>query len=443
MKFLKTIFQKGAFCTFLSLVSVSLIASIPAYAQTAHKYSGNLMAYPYLEQTPPKQTPAPEEYLPFHLEHYGRHGSRWLIGSEDYSVPVANLEKAQKAGLLTPLGDSVLNALRNIQQASLKRGGELTDVGALQHLAIGRRMAENFPEIFIPEAEIDAKSTVVIRCILSMSNALQGIESVAPGVNPTKDASYADMWFMNYDDRPAWVVKDSAEAIYLKPYREKMLRKLEGKEGDFYLDRLVSDRQFARDSVAPGMLPRFYWVLANVGSHSNQPWLLEEVFSPEELEANWRLNNASWFIHGGNSAMTEGRLPYTQRMLLGRMIERTDSAIASGKPGANLRFGHDGILLNLVTLMEIGNYGNRIDSLEALETEDWHDYDIIPMGGNLQIVFYKSSDDKSVLVKALLNEREISLPGEPVVGPYYDWGVLRNYYINKLESSGLPFRPAI
>ncbi len=37
-------------------------------------------------------------YEPFHLEHYGRHGSRWLIGENDYKTPVRNLEKAERAG---------------------------------------------------------------------------------------------------------------------------------------------------------------------------------------------------------------------------------------------------------------------------------------------------------------------------------------------------------
>ena len=417
--------SKGGWIATL-LLSISIF---PSEARNQQQMAGNLTAYPYLETAPPQQTAPPAGYEPFHLEHYGRHGSRWLIGANDYKIPVEKLEKAEKRGLLTEKGKKVLDALRKIQQASVRREGELTDIGALQHQAIGRRMALNFPEIFNPEGEIDAKSTVVIRCILSMANALQGIESVAPGIRPTKDASYADMWFMNYDDKPAWTVKDKAEEEYLTAYKEKIF------SSDKYLDGLITDPVFARDSVSPGLLPYLYWVLANTQSHTGQPWLLEEVFPEDELAANWRANNASWFIHGGNSAMTGGRMPYTQRKLLGRIIERTDSAIVSGKPGANLRFGHDGILLNLVTLMELGDYGQPIDSLEELESLDWNEYDIIPMGGNLQLVFYRPTDGNGdILVKALLNEREISMPGKSVSGPYYRWNDLRDYYLKKLTT---------
>ena len=29
-------------------------------------------------------TKAPKGYVPFYFTHYGRHGSRWLIGKDDY-----------------------------------------------------------------------------------------------------------------------------------------------------------------------------------------------------------------------------------------------------------------------------------------------------------------------------------------------------------------------
>lgn len=397
-----------------------------------HKLAGNLRAYPYAEIAPPAQTPAPEGYEPFHMEHYGRHGSRWLLGDEDYSVPVKNLERAERVGLLTPLGEKTLAGLRQIQKESEGRLGELSDKGALQHEIIGRRMVQNFPEIFTPDADLTAKSTTVIRCIISMSNALEGIQREAPGVHFNQDASVADMWFMNFDDRPAWAVKDSAVTRYLQPYKDSVLTE------NTYLSRLVTDEKFARDSVEPGLLPRMYWVLGNAQSHTGQPWLFEDVFSREELEQNWKTGNAGWFIHGGNSKMTNGRMPFVQRNLLKRIIERTDSAVDTGRTGANLRFGHDGILVSIITLMELGGYGDEINSLEALENSAWRDYDIIPMAANLQLVFYRPTGTEpcgpdQILVKAMINEREVSMPTTPVAGPYYRWSDLRNYYLTKLE----------
>lgn len=415
----------------IGILSLVALGAAPCYADNGYQLAGNLLAYPYLEVEPPLQTPAPEGYVPFHMEHYGRHGSRWLIGENDYLTPVRQLEKAQRAGKLTPLGEKTLMVVRDMADASKGRLGELSDLGALQHQAIGRRMATNYPEIFNDDADIDAKATVVIRCILSMFNGLEGIQQIAPGVKPKTDASYADMWFMNYDDKPAWVIKDSAERVVVNPWKEQQTPHRD------YLDRLVNDRQFAIDSVEPGIMPYLYWVLGSMQGHSGKNSLLEEVFSEDDLRENWRGGNAFWFIHSGNTPMTDHRMPYTQRKLLGRMIEQTDSAILSDSPSARLRYGHDGILVNLVTLMELGNYGEEVTSLDQLEQIGWRDYEIIPMADNLQLVFYRpegSNNPDDILVKALLNEKEISMPGTPVSGPYYSWKELRKYYNDKLNA---------
>ncbi len=420
---------------FISL-SLGLLMFVGAGAQNLpsadketdfHKLSGNLRAYPFTETDPPAQTPAPEGYVPFHLEHYGRHGSRWLIGGNDYLTPVRNLEKAERAGLLTPLGQETLDALRKIEKASHGRLGELSDKGALQHQAIGRRMARNYPEIFNDSAVVDAKSTVVIRCILSMLNGLQGIREVAPGVPVKSDASYADMYFMNYDDTPAWVIKDRAEETTLKEYRKKHAL------SNDYLNRLVKDKQFAQDSVAPGMFPYLYWVLAAAQGHSDQPWLLDKVFTADEVREAWRYDNGMWTLHCIDTPLTERRMPYTQRKLLRNMIESTDTAMLSSASSANLRYGHDGILINFLTLAEIDDLGREFSSIEEAEDAGLRSYDLIPMAGNIQMVFYRNPEG-DVLVKALLNEKEVRLPATSVAGPYYRWDDLRKYYLEKLDN---------
>lgn len=51
-------------------------AARPDSCQSASQY----LAYPVPARGIPALTPAPKGYKPFHIEHYGRHGSRWLIG---------------------------------------------------------------------------------------------------------------------------------------------------------------------------------------------------------------------------------------------------------------------------------------------------------------------------------------------------------------------------
>ena len=145
-----------------------------AIAQTAQEEINaniNLAGSNYLAYRTPtwKLTPAPKGYEPFYLSHYARHGSRWLCGSGEYARPVEKLQKAQQYGKLTPEGQEVLRRLEFIQSTSIKRCGDLTTVGERQHHGIGKRMAQNFPEIFkAPNTQVDARSTVVRRCILSL-----------------------------------------------------------------------------------------------------------------------------------------------------------------------------------------------------------------------------------------------------------------------------------
>ena len=80
------------------------------------------------------------------------------------------------------------------------RDGELTQRGAEQHKGIARRMFKNFPEVFAGRTTIDAKSTTVIRCILSMENALQQLLLLNPQLTIKHDASMHDMYYMNQTD---------------------------------------------------------------------------------------------------------------------------------------------------------------------------------------------------------------------------------------------------
>ena len=88
-----------------------------------------------------------------------------------------------------------------IRDDAAKRHGELTLRGAQQHQGIGARMVERFPEVFEGKTHVDAKSTVVIRCILSMENALHSLIRKNPELDISHDASEHDMWYMNLSDR--------------------------------------------------------------------------------------------------------------------------------------------------------------------------------------------------------------------------------------------------
>ena len=88
-------------------------ACLSATAQTAREEireniflaGSNYLDYDHQLATEPL-TPAPKGYEPYYMSHYGRHGSRWLIGEGDYTTPLNTLRDADKAGKLTAEGST-------------------------------------------------------------------------------------------------------------------------------------------------------------------------------------------------------------------------------------------------------------------------------------------------------------------------------------------------
>lgn len=99
----------------------SLVMVMPTTAQTPQEdfkrditLSGsNYVAY----RGPQKElTPAPKGYKPFYLSHYGRHGSRYMIGKEAYDVPYFALLKAKQEGKLTAKGEETLAKVKLLRE---------------------------------------------------------------------------------------------------------------------------------------------------------------------------------------------------------------------------------------------------------------------------------------------------------------------------------------
>lgn len=56
------------------------------------------------------------------------------------------------------------------------------------------------------------------------------------------------------------------------------------------------------------------------------------------------------------------------------------------------------------------------------------------MASNIQMVFYRNKQN-DILVKVLLNEREVRLPVPTRRAPYYKWTDVRAYYRQKLAQA--------
>lgn len=389
--------------------------------------ASNYVAY----RGPQKQlSPAPKGYKPFYLSHYGRHGSRYMIGKAAYDVPYFSLLKAKQEGKLTPKGEETLRKVALIRENAKGRDGELTPLGALQHQGITQRMMERFPEIFAGKTNVEARSTVVIRCILSMENGLQAMLRKNPQLHIFHDASYHDMYYMNQGDKRLDSLKN---CIGRKTVQEEFTKKHDCY--DRVMKELFNDPAWVKQNINPRDLNWKLFEMAGAiqGTELRGKVSLYDLFNEEEIYQNWVVSNSWWQMSYGYSPYTGNEQPYSQRNLLRDIIEKADSCIALAHPGATLRYGHDTMVTPLVCLLNLNGYGEEIKEPEKIATQ-WFDYKITPMATNLQFVFYRKAKSDDILVKVLLNEDEATLPIKSDVAPYYHWNDFKAYCQEKLAS---------
>ena len=383
-------------------------------------------AYPFFDHT---MTPAPEGYKPFYVSTYMRHGSRWLISPKDYTRPILFLEAADIEGRLTGKGKKLLKELHQLLVLSPNdKLGVLTDVGFEQHNGIANRMCDRFPEVFNKKAQIHARSSYVPRCVKSMAEEVEVIERRSK-VDMICQESGKPEWqdYLAHGSMQPEIKKAHApiKAIMLDMddkyiFPERLMKTLFKKAGN---ESRYEQQQFMRD---------VFELATNMQSHHFDIDLYK-YFTEDELFALWRVKNINWYLRDGPAPQTESISPWKQKWLLADFLAAADTLVDNHKfHGATLRFGHESCLMPLVSLMELGTLGVPVQDLDTLD-HVWRNYEIFPMAGNIQLVFYRAGKGDDILVKALLNEREISMPGTPVAWPYYRWNEIRTYWKQKLN----------
>ena len=432
--------QSNRLYTFIMLAAIGAASVVSAQssdwteARKAIHRDRNLCGSNYTAYPTPteKLTPAPKGYEPFYLTNYARHGSRWLCGDGQYQDVMKPLQAAREKGKLTAEGEQLLSAVEEFYKGAQGRIGELTTKGEDQHHGIGRRMARNFPQVFnAKNSRVDARSTVVIRCILSMEAECEELTRHFPNLLMHNDVSTTYQWYLA--PNPPDYVKEAEEGR--NGLEQKWRKELVHPER--FSKLLFNDEAYARDEVnCERLMRRVFEVCGNMQSHYGAPDLWH-YFTEDEAYDLWKLYNMRFYAEFGASNYTRKKAPFKVETLLRNVIETADTIVnQKDYHGATLRFGHEVFLMPLATLMELGNTGETVENLDTLDRV-WVGSNIFPMAGNIQLIFYRPKKGRQgdILVKALLQEHEMTLPVKPVKFPYYRWEDLRAYYISKLENA--------
>lgn len=407
----------------------ALLLCMAATAQTTKrellqdlgKTGASYYAYPGPRQA--VLTPAPEGYKPFYISHYGRHGSRYVSDNKYYTRAIAVLDSAARLGLLTQRGRDVLAKLRVGYADAFNRDGDLTDLGARQHREIARRMYERFPELLSQPLRIDAKSSTTRRCMISMFNFCGELQGLNPWLEISMDASSRDMHYVvgNSDIR---LPKGARQDVY-----ERQANALEEKAGDArrLMKVLFTDpAKVASFAKGGDLMYNLYKVASDLQNVPELNLSLMDLFTRDELFAYWMAGNVDWLLDYG---MLPGSTPgYLKRKeVMDSIVNYADRFVAGDRPAVSLRFSHDSAVLPLAYLLGFKEAMGATEDLPNVYKRVSIDK-IIPMGGNIQLVFYKKDGSDDVLVKFLLNENETSVPVRTDCAPYYHWTDVKAYW---------------
>lgn len=391
-----------------------------------NKTGGVYYAYPVTQS---ENTAPPKGYEPFYISHYGRHGSRYLISDKDYTDVAKVLHAAKKAGALTPLGEDAMLRIDSIIKETDKRAGDLTPLGVKQHRGIAERMYAAYPQVFKGNPDISARSTLVVRCVLSMDAFCERLKELNPKLNITRESSQRYMGYLCHHTKEANKWKDTPEnfGIAYNNFEKKHINP------DRLLNSLFNNREFIDTKIDKN---NFIWNLYYIASGMQDIETeidLYDLFTPEELFNIWQCFNYRFYVGDGNYPGSDRLIINNAKPLVENIITSAQQAIDSGENTATLRFGHDGNLIPLVALMGI----EGCDAQEA-DPEKFHEafaeYKIAPMAGNLQLVFFRDPKhpEKPVLVKFMLNEREKAIPISTDTFPFYPWDAVKAHYTDLL-----------
>lgn len=415
------------------LASATAMLTFAGFGQTTlqeisenlNKSGGVYYAYP---SDKADNTPAPKGYKPFHISHYGRHGSRYLISDKDYTGVMALMHHADSVGALTELGQNVRGRIDSVWMEAQGRGGDLSPMGRRQHHDIAARMSANYPEVFTEKSAITARSTLVPRCILSMASFCESLKEKNPKLFIDMESSNRYM---------PYICSSTKESDFFnsrKSWWQNVYQKMEQRNTN--ADRLVStifcDSTFVKRYVNPhDFMWSMYW-LASDAQNTENKISFYDLFTDKELFDLWQCFNARFYAQHADYPPANGAHIANAAPLVRNIITTADEAMASENPSAALRFGHDGNIVPLTALLGLKDCDARIDNEDDFY-KGWCDWKVSPMGANVQFIFFrnnKTPDD--VIVKILHNEKETSIPVMTDMWPYYHWADVKSYLESRI-----------
>lgn len=379
------------------------------------RWGGTFGVYPEGQPLPPRP---PKGYKPFYVSHMGRHGSRFVDGSQFYPKMYSIWKTAHEKGQLTPEGEKFFKAYALVYPKMLYHEGILTNKGQMQHRQIAGQLYRNYPEVFKGKTRLVALSTESSRVIISMLCCLDELSDLDRDLTIQVDYGrpYYSMLIPESHSNPNYKA--------MEPFTEEATERYERFAREVFDEEGVIGRWFtSTEGIGLDRASFMYDMMQLVSDSENLdfpvPEALTEVFTPEERYAIWRVQNYSDYMYTGVAPGVDRRRFLEMSVTVKDIIDRFEEDQANGV-SLRMRFSHDTALAPLISYLGVNGMDAMISNPYDVE-KVWRSYDI-PMACNFQLVFFRNRKaPDEILVQALLNGFCATLPLPEVAPGFYRW----------------------
>ena len=411
--------KKLIFTLILSISGLSCLAQPEVVLGDPFKSSGLDNIYDFDAQI---CTAAPKGYEAFYISHYGRHGSRYPYTA---SVATALLDMLHEAGEkenLSEYGNGLMARLELFMEKAGNHIGELTDLGRQQQYRLAGEMAERYPQAFRKGAVVTAQASSSPRSILSMASFCTALARKYPSIRIDQ--------FQGFAETQATAPNMGRNPLRIKgpglgnPYRESPAEFMQRRFPEFtetVLGKMFRDPYAALgDRDVQYLMDHIYMLIGGMNSLPDGVRMdFSDIATPETLARMWELDNyqrfCEYIVYTASCCSVfkdiieraDARLALLDSAagkLEGRTEGRAEVAVGRAE-GADLRFGHDHVLMSLLMIADIDSFGELPENPDELGLvfQTFRS----PMAANLHFVFYRPKNGRGPILTAL------SLNGQP------------------------------
>ena len=411
--------KKLIFTLILSISGLSCLAQPEVVLGDPFKSSGLDNIYDFDAQI---CTAAPKGYEAFYISHYGRHGSRYPYTA---SVATALLDMLHEAGEkenLSEYGNGLMTRLELFMEKAGNQIGELTDLGRQQQYRLAGEMAERYPQAFRKGAVVTAQASSSSRSILSMASFCTALARKCPSIRIDQ--------FQGFAETQATAPNMGRNPLRIKgpglgnPYRESPAEFMQRRFPEFtetVLGKMFRDPYAALgDRDVQYLMDHIYMLIGGMNSLPDGVRMdFSDIATPETLARMWELDNyqrfCEYIVYTASCCSVfkdiieraDARLALLDsaaEKLEGRAEGRAEGAVGRAE-GADLRFGHDHVLMSLLMIADIDSFGELPENPDELG----HVFQTFrsPMAANLHFVFYRPKNGRGPILTGL------SLNGQP------------------------------